>query len=179
NRTASMLSLPRDIYIARPGTFQGKINAAYAFGGPPLVRRVVGDLLGIPIHSYALVNFEAFNKIIDGVGGVIVDAKRPVRDESYPTPDYGVERINIVAGPQLMHGDVALKYARSRHDSNDYSRAKRQQEVVGALRDRLAQPGAPGPPPSLIAGGGPALEPNSPPPNGLPLAPRGTGIASA
>ncbi|HZP96215.1 MAG TPA: LCP family protein [Candidatus Limnocylindria bacterium] len=179
NRTASMLSLPRDIYIDRPGTFQGKINAAYAFGGPPLVRRVVGDLLGIPIHSYALVNFEAFNKIIDGVGGVIVDAKRPVRDESYPTPDYGVERINIVAGPQLMHGDVALKYARSRHDSNDYSRAKRQQEVVGALRDRLAQPEALRSIPSLIDSVGTALETDFDPANVLPLARTGTGIDSA
>src|SRR5205085_9147318 len=129
NKTAAMLSIPRDVYIDKPGTFQGKINAAFAFGGPTLVRRLVDDLLGIRINSYVLVNFDAFNKIVDGVGGVVVDARRPVRDESYPTPDYGVERIAILAGPPLMHGDLALKYARSRHDTNDYSRARRQQEV--------------------------------------------------
>src|SRR6266545_3888625 len=55
NKTASMLSLPRDIYINKPGMFQGKINSAFAFGGPSLVRSVVNDLLGIRLHSYALV----------------------------------------------------------------------------------------------------------------------------
>ncbi len=179
NKSASMLSIPRDVYIDRPGTYQGKINAAYAFGGAPLARKIVGDLLGIPIHSYTLVNFDAFNKIIDGVGGVIVDAKRPVRDESYPTADYGVERIDILAGPQLMHGELALKYARSRHDSNDYSRAKRQQEVIGALRTRLAQPEALRTIPSLIDSVGTTVETDFDPANVLPLARTGIGIDSS
>src|SRR6266850_2521269 len=158
NKTAAMLSIPRDVYIDKPGTFQGKINSAYAFGGPNLARRLVDDLLGIRIHTYVLVNFEAFNKIVDGVGGVVVDAKRPVRDEYYPTPDYGIERVNIVTGPQLMHGDLALKYARSRHDTNDYSRARRQQEVIGALRTRLTQADALRTLPSLIDTVGTTLE---------------------
>src|SRR6266850_1084623 len=55
NKTAVMLSIPRDIYINMPGTFQGKVNGAYSFGGPELVRKVVDDLLGIRIHTYALV----------------------------------------------------------------------------------------------------------------------------
>ncbi len=179
NKTASMLSIPRDVYVDRPGTYQGKINGAYAFGGARLVRKLVGDMLGIPIHSYTLVNFEAFNRIIDGVGGVVVDAKRPVRDESYPTSDYGVERLDILAGPQLMHGEIALKYARSRHDSNDYSRAKRQQEVIGALRVRLAQPEALRTLPSLIDSVGTTVETDFDPANVLPLARTGTGIESA
>ena len=152
NKTAAMLSIPRDIYIDKPGTFQGKINAAFAFGGPDLVRRVVSDLLGIKVHSYALVNFDAFNRIVNGVGGVIVDVKRPVRDEFYPTVDYGVERVNIAAGPQLMFGESALKYARSRHDTNDYSRARRQQDVLGALRVKLSTPQALRTLPSLMDG---------------------------
>ena len=179
NKTASMLSIPRDIYIDRPGTFQGKINAAYTTGGPPLVRRVVSDLLGIPIHAYALINFEAFNRIIDGVGGVIVDAKRPVRDESYPTVDFGVERLDIQAGPQVMHGDTALKYARSRHDSSDYSRAKRQQDIISALRIRLAQPDALRSIPGLVDNVGTTVETDLDPANMLPLARSGTGIDSS
>jgi LCP family protein required for cell wall assembly len=179
NKTASMLSIPRDVYINRPGTYQGKINGAFAFGGPSLARKVVDDLLGIRLNAYALVNFEAFNKIVDGVGGVVVDARRPVRDESYPTADYGVERIDILAGPQLMHGEAALKYARSRHDTNDYSRAKRQQEVIGALRARLAQPEALRALPSLIDSVGTTLETDFDPANVLPLARTGTGIDSA
>jgi len=176
NKTASMLSIPRDVYIDRPGTFQGKINSAYAFGGPKLVRRLVGDMLGIPVHAYALINFEAFNRIIDGVGGVVVDVKRPVRDESYPTPDFGIERIDILAGPQLMHGDTALKYARSRHDTNDYSRAKRQQDIISALRTRLAQPEALRSLPALVDNVGTTIETDFDPANTLPLARTGTGI---
>ena len=179
NKTAAMLSIPRDVYIDKPGTYQGKINGAFGFGGPTLTRKLVDDLLGIRINAYALVNFEAFNKIVDGVGGVIVDVPRPVRDESYPTPDYGVERIDILGGPQLMHGDVALQYARSRHDTNDYSRAKRQQQVIGALRNRLGQPEALRTLPALIDTVGTTLETDFDPANVLPLARTGTGIDSA
>ena len=179
NKTAAMLSIPRDVYIDRPGTFQGKINGAFSFGGAQLVRKLMNDLLGVPIHAYVLVNFDAFNKIIDGVGGVIVDAKRPVRDENYPTNDFGIERIDILTGPQLMHGDVALKYARSRHDTNDYSRARRQQEVIGALRTRIAQPEALRTLPTLIDSVGTTIETDFDPANVLPLARTGTGIDSS
>ncbi len=179
NKTASMLSLPRDIYINKPGMFQGKINSAFAFGGPSLVRSVVNDLLGIRLHSYALVNFDAFNKIVNGVGGVIVDVKRPVRDETYPTADYGIERVNIAPGPQLMVGETALKYARSRHDTNDYSRARRQQEVLGALRVKLSQPGMLRTIPALMDGVGTTIETDFDPANALPLARTGSGIDSA
>jgi LCP family protein required for cell wall assembly len=179
NKTAAMLSIPRDVYINKPGTFQGKINGAFAFGGPDLVRRLTSDLLGIKIHSYTLVNFEAFNRIVNGVGGVIIDVKRPVRDEYYPTVDYGVERIYITPGPQLMFGDTALKYARSRHESNDYSRARRQQDVLAALRVKLSQPQALRALPSLMDGVGTTVETDFDPANVLPLARTASGVASA
>ncbi len=179
NKTAAMLSIPRDTFIDRPGTFQGKINGAYATGGPALARKVVSDLLGVPINSYAIVNFDAFDKVIDGVGGIIVDAKRPVRDESYPTPDYGIERIDILAGPQLMHGDISLRYARSRHETNDYSRARRQQEIVGGLRARLAQPEALRTLPALIDTVGTSVATDFDPANVLPLARTGVGLGSS
>ncbi len=176
NGTGAMLSIPRDIYVDRPGLFQGKINAAFAAGGPQLARRVVDDLLGIRINSYALINFAAFTRIVDGVGGLVVDARRPLRDEAYPTESYGVERLDIPAGPQLMLGDVALKYARSRHDSNDFSRAARQQTVIAALRTRLAQPEAFRGLPALIGSVGTTIETDFDPANVLPLARTATGI---
>jgi LCP family protein required for cell wall assembly len=176
NKTAAMLSVPRDVYIDRPGVFQDKINAAYAFGGYDLARRVVEDLLGIRLNAYALVDFEAFTKIVDSVGGVVIDVRRPVRDEAYPTPDYGVERLDITAGPQLMDGASALRFARSRHDTNDYSRAQRQQLVLSALRTRLTEGdflrGLPG----LLDRVGGAVETNFDPANVLPLAWLGSGI---
>lgn len=144
--TAAMLSIPRDTLVDIPGVGKDKVNSAYAHGGTgsrgaELARRTVEGLLEIPIHSYALIDFPAFRSTIDSVGGVLVDARRPLRDERYPTPDYGIERIRFLAGPQLMDGEDALRYARSRYDSNDFSRARRQQAVLFALRSRLAQAG--------------------------------------
>lgn len=177
--TAVMLSIPRDTFINIRGSYTGKINGAYAAGGPTLARKAVDDLLGIRLNAYALIDFTAFYKIIDGVGGVIVDVKRPVRDEAYPTADYGVERIDILPGPQLMHGDSALKYARSRHDSNDYSRARRQQEIIGALRTKLARPEALRSLPGLLENVGTTIATDFDPANVLPLARTGTSIPSS
>ncbi len=175
NKTASMLSVPRDILIDRPGVFVDKINAAYAFGGPDLSRRVVGDLLGVPIHAYAIVDFDAFDRIVDAVGGVLVDVKRPVRDEFFPTSDFGVERVDIRAGPQLMNGEAALTYARSRHDSSDYSRAKRQQDILLALRARFSQ-GDLRRVPGIVDSAGSLVRTNFEPANVLPLARLGSGL---
>jgi LCP family protein required for cell wall assembly len=176
NKTAAMLSIPRDIYINRPGVLVDKINAAYAFGGPELARKVVEDLLGIRLNAYALVDFDAFTRIIDTVGGVVIDVRRPVRDESYPTPDYGIERLDITAGPQLMDGQSALRFARSRHDTNDYGRAQRQQLVLSALRTRLAEGDFLRGLPALVDRVGSAVQTNFDPANVLPLAQFGTGI---
>jgi len=176
NETAAMLSIPRDTYIDRPGVFVDKINAAYTLGGPDLSRKVVEDLLGIRLNAYALLDFDAFTRIVDAVGGVVIDVKRPVRDESYPTPDYGVERLDITAGPQLMEGSIALRFARSRHDTNDYSRAQRQQLVISALRTRLADGDFLRALPALVDRVGSAVQTNFDPANVIPLARFGTGI---
>ena len=178
NKTASMLSVPRDTLVAIAGHGQDKVNAAYAYGGPDLAQKTVESLLGIRINSYALIDFGAFTRIVDAVGGVVIDVKRPIRDEAYPTVDFGVERLNIQPGPQLMPGDAALKYARSRHDSNDFSRARRQQEVISAIRARLATDGMLARLPSIVGDVGSAVETNFDPANILPLAGLGGGIPS-
>jgi len=145
-KTAAMLSIPRDTLVDIPGVGQDKVNSAYSYGGdakkgPELARRTVERFLGVPIHSYAVIDFAAFRQTIDSVGGVTVDVRRPLRDEDYPTADFGIERAEFRAGPQLMDGENALRYARSRHDSNDFGRARRQQLVLLALRERLALAG--------------------------------------
>jgi LCP family protein required for cell wall assembly len=179
NRTAAMLSVPRDTLVTIPGAGQQKVNAAFALGGPQLAQQTVENLLGIRINSYALINFQAFTQIVDAVGGALVDVKRPIRDEAYPTTDFGVERLNIQPGPQLMPGDIALKYARSRHDSNDFSRAKRQQDVIAAIRARLATDGMLARLPGIVNDVGSAVETDFDPANILSLAGLGGGIASS
>jgi LCP family protein required for cell wall assembly len=174
-RTAGMLSIPRDTVVDIPGVGKDKVNSAYAratdpdVNGPSLARRAVEGFLGIPIHSYAVIDFKAFRQTIDSVGGVLVDVKRPLRDEEYPISDAGVERIEFRAGPQLLDGDDALRYARSRHDSNDFNRSRRQQAVLLALRARLAQGGLfrlPG----VMDRVGPLVRTDFDPGNVLPLA---------
>ena len=179
NKTGAMLSIPRDTYVKIPGHGSDKINAAYSYGGTnkgaELARRTVEDLLGIPIHTYALIDFEAFDRLVDGVGGLLIDVKRPIRDESYPTPEYGVQRLEILAGPQSMSGEQALRYARTRHDSNDFNRARRQQDVIAAFRVRLANGGM-GRLPALFERAGSVVQTNFDPANLLPLARTGIGI---
>lgn len=173
-RTAAMLSIPRDTLVEIPGVGKDKVNSAYAHAndprkGPELARQSVEKFLGVPIHSYAIVDFTAFRQTIASVGGVLVDVPLPLRDEAYPTADFGVERLAFRAGLQLMDGDDALRYARSRHDSNDFTRARRQQIVLFALRDRFALAGLfrlPG----IIERVGPLVRTSFDPGNVLPLA---------
>lgn len=178
NRTASMLSIPRDTLATIPGHGRDKINAAYAYGGPELAERAVEQILGIRLNSYALVDFNAFVRIVDALGGVLIDVKRPIHDEAYPTADFGIRRLNIVAGPRLMRGEVALEYARSRHDSNDFSRSQRQQQVLAAIRARLAQDGMVARVPTLMGAVGTLVQTNFDPGNVLSLAGLGGGIDS-
>ena len=67
-------------------------------------------------------------------GGVVIDVDWPVKDDEYPTDDYGYQRIYFGPGPQLMDGRTALQYARSRHGMSDFARAGRQQKVILSLK---------------------------------------------
>jgi LCP family protein required for cell wall assembly len=146
-KSAALVSLPRDMWVSIPGCTaregctggQQRINVAHAIGGPDLaVKTVVADF-GVPIQFYARVDFRGFQQLVDAAGGVIIDVDWPVKDDEYPTPDYGYQRIYFGPGPQLMDGAQALEYARSRHGMNDFARAGRQQKVILGLRNRALQ----------------------------------------
>ena len=138
---ATMVSVPRDVMIDNiPGVGREKVNAAFRRGGPDLAVRVVSDLLGVPIHRWASIDTSAFATMIDSAGGVVVDVERPIRDDEYPNDDYSVRRILIPAGLQWLDGEHALWYARSRHESNDFDRADRQQRLMLSLKNRARDP---------------------------------------
>jgi LCP family protein required for cell wall assembly len=138
-KSAAMVSLPRDMWVSIPGYGQERINVAHAVGGPALARQTITADFGIPIHYYARVDFRGFEQLVDAAGGVIVDVDWPVKDDEYPTDDYGYQRIYFGPGPQLMDGRTALQYARSRHGMTDFARAGRQQKVIVSLRSRALQ----------------------------------------
>ena len=147
SKSATLVSLPRDMWVNIPGcTYregciggQQRINVAHAVGGPDLAVQTVRADFGIPIQHYARVDFRGFQQMVDAVGGVVIDVDWPVKDDEYPTPDYGYMRIYFGPGPQLMNGAQALEYARSRHGMNDFARAGRQQKVILSVRNRVLQ----------------------------------------
>ncbi len=146
----SMLSIPRDSMTEIPGYGTLKINTAYPLGyndatelygrnttptegGGALAAEAVEDFLGIRIHYLAQVDFHGFERIVDTFGGLTIDIPKPLLDPEYPTENFGFERIYIPAGLQVLNGDTALRYARSRHNSSDFDRSCRQQRVLRAM----------------------------------------------
>lgn len=145
---AGMLSIPRDLWVPIPGFGQDRINKAnflgdvynYPGGGPALAAETVEYNLGIPIHHYARVNFEAFVQVVDLIGGLDICVEEEINDPTYPDEAYGYDPLYISAGCQRFNGALALKYARTRHSGNgDFDRARRQQQVIRAVFERVTR----------------------------------------
>jgi len=101
----------------------------------------VGYLLGIPIHYYAAVDLQGFRRMVDAVGGITVDNPRAINDPKYEWLD-GTWGFTLPAGKVKLDGRKALAYARSRQGvgDSDFTRAARQQQLLVALRKKLASP---------------------------------------
>ena len=142
--TASILSIPRDLYTVIPGYGRDRINTAFVYGssgdnpagGAALAMNTVEYNLGVPVDHYILVDFSAVTKSIDTLGGIDVIVPFDINDPTYPDMDYGYDPLFIPAGLQHMDGQTALKYARTRHVDNDFGRAYRQQQVLLSARDK-------------------------------------------
>lgn len=145
NNSIGIMSIPRDTYVNIPGyTNLQRVNTAYLLGnnqqpgfGPTLAMQTVQYNFGIRIHDYVLVDFNAFIKIIDRIGGVDVYVEREINDRTYPDMNYGYDPFYISEGWHHLDGETALKYARSRHTSDDVDRGRRQQQIMLAVRDRV------------------------------------------
>lgn len=145
-KTAGMLSIPRDMWVDIPGFGYSKINNAYSFGelyklpggGPGLAMKTVENFLGIPIQYYAQVDFSAFVKMIDEIGGICIDVPKGV--DVGVLDEHGTTRVK--KGHQCLSGKVALGYARARDVEQgiamgDVERSQNQQRVILALRDKV------------------------------------------
>ncbi len=144
--SAGILSLPRDMWVDIPNVGVDRINQAnyygeaynYPGGGPALAIETVEALIGVKIHYYAAVNFDAFVEIVDEIGGIDIIVPEAIDDPTYPDRCYGYEPFSIAAGEQHLDGAMALKYARTRATfGGDVDRAARQQAVVLAVRERV------------------------------------------
>lgn len=143
----AQISIPRDtgrLPMYDGSTFGPRINSLLSrAGGNPerypdgpigTLSREVGYLLGVEVHYYAVVNMNGFRQLIDAVGGVDVDVAKPIADP--------VRKLYLDAGRAHLDGKTALDYVRSRYGPNnsDYERARRQQQVVRAIGQRVQDP---------------------------------------
>jgi len=149
-QSVGMLSIPRDLYVPIPlpkSNGMQPINTAYVLGeldrlgsGPKMTMQTVQYNFGIPVNSYVVVSFETVINLVDAIGGVDITVPQAIDDPEYPDMYYGFEPLHIPAGTIHMNGQLALKYARTRHQTDDFDRAKRQQQVILAVRQRILKP---------------------------------------
>ena len=166
NKTAGVLSIPRDLAVDIPvtlggedGYFSDRVNTAYIYGenekkgdGPKYAVEAVERFLDsdyedekvdVPIDYYAVLNFNNFIKIVDELGGVDVDVPEYVWDPQYnDCNECGYYYVEFEEGPQHMDGETALTYARLRHSDNDFKRIERQQLVMRAIARKASDIGA-------------------------------------
>ena len=137
--TASMISLPRDLYVYLPGHTMSRLNTAILLGGVDLLKQTILYNFGIPIHYYARVDFQGFEEIVNAIGGVDINVTCRYEDWRLKSPELDIqdpdnwEKFPLEVGTHHMDGDLALWYARSRLASNDFDRGRRQQELLRAM----------------------------------------------
>ncbi|MGB6838896.1 MAG: LCP family protein [Microgenomates group bacterium] len=161
NPLITLISLPRDIWISE---LRAKLNSAYywgnqkqAGGGLILAKSTVEEIVGEPVHYGVVVDFSGFMRIIDVLGGIEVYVERTFVDEKYPIPgkedddcdgdpEYSCryETIRFEKGKQIMDGETALKFARSRNaegdEGTDLARTIRQQKILLTIREEILAP---------------------------------------
>ncbi|MCC7445941.1 MAG: LCP family protein [Anaerolineae bacterium] len=150
-KTVGLLSIPRDLFVDIPGDTVvrnnyglQRVNSAYVIGelarpgyGPQLAMQTVQYNLGMRINHYVVFEFNTVINAVDAVGGIDINVPYTINDPAYPNMYFGYDPLYIPAGMRHMNGTLALKYARTRHQTSDFDRAKRQQQVIMAVRDKI------------------------------------------
>lgn len=143
NNTVSMVSIPRDLYIYEKWKYANKINAVFAFTyaesqwdydtASSVLSAKIGEILWMDIPYYAVIDFNGFEKVVDTIWGIEVDVPYMIYDREFPGPNNTYEIFTIEPWLQKLDGETALKYARSRHSTSDFSRSQRQQFIIKAI----------------------------------------------
>ncbi|MEU0153517.1 LCP family protein [Micromonospora fulviviridis] len=142
-KSAQLISIPRDTWVHVPRSKDGqhgdrdaKINAAYAWGGVPLMVQTVEEFTRVRIDHVAIVDFAGFKEIIDALGGVNISSDREFKSIHPPFRTF-------TKGVQHMDGEAALDYSRQRKQfpDGDFARIRHQQQVIKAILDKAASGG--------------------------------------
>lgn len=145
-KSVKMLSIPRDLYVDDKQSGGQKINSVYdtylnKYGSSPValekLATFITSITDIPIQYTIKIDFNGFVKIVDALGGITVNVENAIHDTAYPRGEtIYYETFDISAGVHELDGETALKYARSRHTTSDFDRAKRQQEILSAIKEK-------------------------------------------
>ena len=146
------LSIPRDLRVDVPGHGFDKINVAFQIGGASLAIRTVRRFTDIEVNHVVVVDFDAFTKVIDKVGGVDINVPEKILSNKFDCPYKTQARCDrwqgwrFAKGKQHMNGKRARVYSRIRENKlnpaeSDITRTERQQEVIQALLSKLTSPG--------------------------------------
>jgi LCP family protein required for cell wall assembly len=131
---AALISLPRDSYVPIAGHGRDKLNAAYAYGGAPLLAQTVQSATGVHIDHYAEIGLPGFASMIDDVGGVNMCINQPMVDPK--------ANLNLQPGCQVLNGEQSLGYVRTRNFANgDLQRIEDQRKLLTALVHQATSPG--------------------------------------
>lgn len=130
---ASVVSIPRDSWVDIPGHGRGKINAAYAYGGPTLLIQTIEQLTGVHVDHFAVIDFAGFQSMVDAVDGIDVRIAQATRNAG----------VSFKKGENHLDGAAALAYVRQRYrlPGGDLDRARRQQNALRALLTKAATGG--------------------------------------
>lgn len=129
--TYKLTSIMRDIYINIPGHGKHKVNSAFAYGGPELMRQTIKENFDIDLQYYAIVDFQGFVQLINEAfpKGVEINVEKKMSEYIGVTLEPGLQRLD---------GEHLLGYVRFRHDAiGDFGRVKRQQEALKAVGNQL------------------------------------------
>jgi LCP family protein required for cell wall assembly len=131
----ALISIPRDTYAEIPGVGGDKINAAYAYGGAPLLVQTVETLSGLTVDHYAEVGFGGIEGVVDAVGGVRLCLDYDVHDVK--------SKLKWQAGCHVADGKTAIAFSRMRYadPTGDIGRTERQQQLIAAVGKKVADPG--------------------------------------
>lgn len=147
--SVAMISIPRDLIVNQSGSIN-KINSVMAYSynrskditiaTQTLINKIT-DITGLEIPYYTLIDFDGFSSLVNKIGGIDVNVPQSIIDRTYPWPNYSYITFSIKSWLQHLDGATALKYARSRHSSSDFSRSQRQQLIIKAITEKLVQDG--------------------------------------
>jgi LCP family protein required for cell wall assembly len=135
---SSLISLPRDLYVKIHDDQKDKLNTAYEYGyyhssdSLQFMKDKISEITGVYIDEVVIFDFSSFKQIVDALGGIDVTLDQPFKE----TQQWGYE-FSLPAGLNHLDGQSALYYARSRYTSDDFDRARRQQQIIFAIKDKL------------------------------------------